>query len=276
MNQIFNFNRFWNFFKYDTLRSSRSNATKLFSFIVAPVCAWIISGLIGFIFFSNWTVVGQTGRTIAFCIESAIFFIYYSANAYGFLTEKQEGTSWIMIPASVTEKYVTMLLNVLIIAPYVFIVGTLGLDFLYSVIVPNSGGAVIGFLKDAIAAPAALAETLSADVSPVSMSKFSIYSMIVPSSWTGSLVFLLGGICFKKSKIAKTILCYIAASIILSSITAGITTMLPSGSFENLLNLIDSPHKGAFLVNTLIFFMTAVPCIAFAVAVFFRVKTIKH
>lgn len=273
MNQIFDFGRFWKFFKYDMVRTFRANSTKLLSFVITPVSAYLIYGFVGMIFGEGWNNVGVIPRMTYFVIVSAIFFIYYSANCYGFLTDKKPGISWLMIPASVTEKYLTMLLNVLVVAPVVYLVLTLGLDWIYSAIFSDGSGSIVGFIASATDSQFA---SVAGEFSPVKISRVSAYTMIQPTAWTPLIILLLGGISFKKNKVAKTILCYVAASIAFSIVLAGIINILPDGFFDSFIDWMDSPRKGEFLLNTIVFVFTAVPCVAFAVAVFFRLKNIKH
>lgn len=273
MNQIFDFGRFWRFFKFDMTRTVRSNFTRLVSFIVTPVCAYIVYGFMSMILGNGWTNVGVVTRLSLFSVVSVIFFIYYSANCYGFLTEKNAGSQWLMIPASVTEKYVTMLLNVLIVAPVVYLVLTLSLDWIYSVVFSDGSGSIVSRLFSKFNSAGALTKS---DFSTVKISRASAYGMLQPTSWTPLLAFLLGGICFKKSKVAKTLLFSFAVLLVGSTVLAGFIQVLPEGTFDFLADWFDNPRKGEFLINAIIFLITAVPCIAFAVAVYFRLKTIKH
>ncbi|MCQ2146326.1 MAG: hypothetical protein MJZ16_02300 [Bacteroidales bacterium] len=274
MNQIFDFSRFWRFFKFDMTRTVRSNFIKLVSFVVSPVCAFIVYGFMSLILGNGWTNVGVITRLPFFLIVSVIFFIFYSANCYGFLTEKNAGSSWLMIPASVTEKYVTMLLNVLVVAPVVYLVLTLALDWIYSVIFSDGSGSIVAYLFSSFGEATNIIS--ATNLSPLKISRASVYAMVQPSSWTPLLAFMLGGICFKKSKIAKTILCSFAFLMIFSTVMSLVFGIISDGTFDFLDGWMDNPRTGEILINAVIFAITAVPCIALAVAVYFRLKTIKH
>lgn len=271
MNQVFDFGRFWRFFRYDLIRTYRSSSTKLLSFIISPVCLFLLFGLVRMVFGFGWVNFGLATRFTAFAIMSAAFFIYYSSNIYGFLTEKKAGTSWLMIPASVTEKYITMILNVLVVAPTVYLVSALLLDWVYSTVFSDGSGSILAVIFSSNGL-----EGLAKSFDPIQVSRTSLYAMIQPSVWSPLLMFLLGGICFKRNKVAKTLLCYFAASIAFSFIIAGIINIFDGSTFATLIDWLDNPKHGEFMLNAVIFTMTAVPCIALAVAVFFRLKTIKH
>ena len=96
----------------------------------------------------------------------------------------------------------------------------------------------------------------------------------------GILVFLLGAICFKKNKSAKTILCLIGLSMGVSMIVSPVvlhSMVSMAGSLEEISDpsvIFNSP-----LFNNLKVFDTVSDLVLMAgllVAVYFRVRTLKH
>ena len=121
MNNTFSFSRFGRFFKYDFKRWTSSYGLTLMLMSLAPVILYVITLCYSLIFSQEWGTPGLTFRVSVFCLVAVVLFITYPKNVYGYITEKRAGSMLLMIPASTLEKFLSMMLNTLIIVPAIFV-----------------------------------------------------------------------------------------------------------------------------------------------------------
>ena len=213
MEKTFNFNRFGKYFLYD-IKSRWSDLGvfflifALFPFILYLV--YIIFATIAgdglFNLLSGESVNGPTlaARFITFAIVTGLFVILFPARAYGFITEKKAGSDWLMLPASRSEKFFSMMINCLIVIPAVYLL-LYGLsDWLVCLIDKSCG--------DAIALTSV--NKISDDDS------FRLIGNGIPLLFVSLAetiaIFLLGSLIFKKWKTGYTIITLFVINTVLS------------------------------------------------------------
>ena len=121
MNEIFDFKRFWTYFKYDLKQMWRNHSKAAIMIGGASAIFYVIWVLASLVFTQHWSSPVIYARLAVFILAFAILELYM-VRAYGYLTEKKEGSAWLMVPASKTEKFVSMLLMVCIVIPLLFFV----------------------------------------------------------------------------------------------------------------------------------------------------------
>lgn len=182
----FNFGRFRKYFAHDLLRCIKQVglATLLTGLIPAmmlfcAICMFTATG------FSDWNfnLIFTAGvATVVF----TLYFLFMPIPCYGELTDKRKGSNFLMLPASHTEKYVSMLINCLIIFPLGFAALYFGTDALCATLFPAR---YEGFAASEI--------LCRSDASSFTTWVFFLPPMVSSAGLCGSLL-------FKKRKASKT------------------------------------------------------------------------
>jgi len=269
-NETFDFNRFWTYFKYD-LRQMWRNHSKPAIFIGGMgLILYVVWVLVGLVFNSGqWTGPGVAPRLMVFFVAFFVLELYQS-RTYGYLTDRKKGSAWLMVPASATEKFVSMLLITLIVIPVLFLVVFLSIDSILALADPTVGDSLIA---TALGGTQAFADMAGESASMVDLPYGTMVVLMVVGLIESFLFFLLCGICFKKYKVLSGIGILFLISTLMSIVTAA----LMPGFSEDLVyleeseatRLVTSVINWSLVINVLI-------AIGVAAGVFFRIKTLKH
>jgi len=266
MNNIFNINRFGKYLVYDLNNARNNYGLSMLVVGLIPVIFFVISGIFNFIFDNIGIGLNDFDRFFAFFIGYCTTIVAFPAKTYGFLTDRRAGSSWILLPASGFEKWLSMIIISTIVVPACYLALFMGSDELLHLIFKNYGDSLISKYSE-------LKTMLELNGAPENM--ISIPFVIYLSGICNILFFLLGAIWFKKSKIAKTILAGIVLSIVLSTIGSKI---IMSTDFFDLCN--DKYLGGAFefMQNLKLFAYTTtgIEAVLLAGLIAARIKTIKH
>lgn len=273
-NEVFSFKRFWTYFKYDLVQLYRRHAKAALLFAGSGLIlyvAWIAGSLV---FDHCWSAPNIGARVVVAMLSAAALEFYY-AYLYGFVTDRRKGSSYLMIPASKTEKFVSILLNALIVVPVAFISVQLGVDALLCLLDPTMEGTMAGGGYDVVAG---LMERLADEEDLLllrsSMSTAFILSLL--SFAFNYLYFLLCGMCFRKSKIVGAVAIVIGVTFVLS---------LCSGLFigpltEWAMNFdFDDVYEAQAFARGFLRGMTIVEALmvlGIGWGIFHRLKTLKH
>ena len=239
---IFNFKRFARYFKSDVTEACSNYGLSLLVMSSMPITIAVITGVLNVLTSGQWESSGLTSRILLFLLFFIITCITAPSKLYGSLTDKKEGTAFILIPASRLEKYLSMLIICCILVPVLFLDIYLALDFLVCAIDPtlaSSDATLLSFFHN-IRERLLMGTTIDWN----EMSQFIKHSESLVKPWmyiddmmSISLAFLLGAITFKKSKVSKTIGCLIVISIVLSMIATPLITRgshLPAEMIETM------------------------------------------
>ena len=227
---IFNFKRFARYFKSDVTEACSNYGLSLLVMSSMPITIAVITGVLNVLTSGQWESSGLTSRILLFLLFFIITCITAPSKLYGSLTDKKEGTAFILIPASRLEKYLSMLIICCILVPVLFLDIYLALDFLVCAIDPtlaSSDATLLSFFHNIRERLLLMGTTIDWN----EMSQFIKHSESLVKPWmyiddmmSISLAFLLGAITFKKSKVSKTIGCLIVISIVLSMIATPLIT----------------------------------------------------
>lgn len=279
MNNTFSLDRFGKYLRYDFKRWFASFGPTMLLMSAVPVILYTFIAIYSLLFSHQWDTPGETTRIVVAVITSAIMVLIYPSNLYGYITDKKAGSSFLMIPASILEKFLSMLLNTIFVMPLIFGLIYLSLDGIICAIDGTCGGSLFKCLKDGLNAILTFSFSSSA---PVNVSLFSIWIHFACSA----LFFLLGALLFKKHKILYPLLIIVGLQMSFSIIV---------GLFISL-GLFDIDSFGLWVERITEQYITnpdflgwAIPAFnilatlcdilvftAFATAAYFRVKTIKH
>ena len=272
MNEIFDFNRFWTYFKYDLKQMWRNHSKAAILIGGASAIFYVIWVLCSLVFAQHWSSPPIEGRVVVFFLAFAILELYM-VRAYGYLTEKKAGSAWIMIPASKTEKFVSMLLMVCIVIPLLFIVAYFLIDGILALVDPTFGKALA---VGGVGAYGKLLEGLSAlgAESPITFTPASLIFTGIIGLFCNFLYYHLCGICFKKNKLVGAIAILFGLSLVLSLLTGIFVPKLVQDIDINLEGE-EAARWFAGIMNAGVI-LTCLITVGLGWGVWRRIKTIQH
>lgn len=278
MKDFFNIRRFGRYLISDLKTCLSKYWVTLLVISLTGVIAALASGTISMLLGNGWMVPNIFVRTTIFIIAMFVIAITAGAGCYGHITDRRLGSAWIMVPVSTFEKWLSMVLITTVLLPCIATAIYLAGDWLIT-LTSDSGESIIKahrIIKE-IVQPAGVQYNYIPEGFNEALDLLTNPLTILDDIASVALLFLLGAMYFKKSKISKTILCYIGASIVISSalgpvifqgLTAAIKAddpaylMMDSWVFKNL-GLIDTISDSLYLAAGL-------------VLTFIRTRTIKH
>ncbi len=273
MNEIFNFKRFGTYFLYD-LRQMWQRHSRPAIFIGCSVVilyvVWIIFGLL---FTQRWSAPPVEARFVLWVIAFTIL-EFYQARTYGYLTDPREGADWLMVPASRTEKFISMLLITLVVIPVLFIVVFFALDGFLSLVDPTFGKPLVTGFWSTYRKILEMS-TVVGNESPIVYSTGTWAFMSIVSFFANYLYFLLCGICFKRNKVVWALAIIFAFSTLISILTGVLVPLI----FLHHPTMDLDPMQAARVIAGIMNGAVAVSCIAmlgFGWGVWRRIKTLQH
>ena len=292
-NDIFNFNRFGKYFASD-IRTCRSNfgLSLLTIALLFPVATYFITTVFNFVINSVWDGPDMGLRVFVFVVALLCMIITMPVKCYGRITEKQYGSSWLMLPASRLEKFVSMFLLTCIIVPVAGIVLYLGMDALICALDHTCGKNLIAGGMELIRGMGDLQSlTMNFVDENVTIEDAAVVQEIlkqVSSPWlyvdeifAMTLPFLLGAVFFKSGKTVKTFLALFAIS---TAISIAATPLMTNWAMNIFNNMNDDPmavmelFRNGFFKNLVLIDIISdtVTNLALMAGVWVRIKTLKH
>lgn len=272
MNEIFDIRRFG---KY--LASEIRMVTSRFgiSMLVAsffPVVLYLFVAFGSLIWGNGWSGPGIWGRFAVFCFVAFLLCIMMPASCYGHITDKKAGSAYLMIPASVFEKTVSIVLIGCVLLPAVFVLLYLATDAIVCAFADSCGHSMVYYwfnLKESLAT-----ELVGDDSVPASfVATLTNTWLYVESIISNVLIFVLGALYFKKNKAIKTI------GVIFIIQTVFSFAMMPMMRSFVMDNYMDFENVFWDFMSNFSVWAHVVNCVwivLLAVWVYFRLKTIKH
>ena len=267
MNNVFDLQRFGNYFLYDLRRAKNNYAVSLLVIGLLPVALYIITQFFSLVTGNGLTELSDIPKFIA--VFAGIVAVMMSAGAkiYGSITEKRSGSDYLLLPASTLEKWLSMILIVCVVLPVLlFVLLTLS-DGIMSLLLPNSYGDRVLSLDFARGALDAV------------MDKEGFYvnlPAIMFLNWCETLlIFTLGAVCFKKSKVAKTLLCLLAFSMVISPLMLlcfGRTNIDADWVAEH----FSEPSQAIASINWALSIIYTLVIGGLLAGLYFRLRTLKH
>ena len=268
MDNIFSFNRFGKLLKKEFYEYFQRFGITILVFLSFIIIAWGISLLFG----------GDNGfssnlRSAGIYYLTMLVALFAPFIVYGYANHPKKGIYYAMLPASSFEKFLSMVIYILIVTPIVFLVTAVLLDSLIVTIKsPEDTSYLFStlFSKDTLRLYLDLIQSIS--------------------------IFMIANMIFKKQKVAKSLLSIIGISLILSVLmgkiveTAGIEAFVNmdamtstteryvnSNSVPNIFNL---RHLLKELYTPLVWNLIIISSIATPLAAltgtYFKIKTQKY
>lgn len=286
-NNIFSFRRFGKYLVSDLKRCIANFGLSFLVISLTGLVCYLLVGVISYVSGAGWVSSNALARSLYLWIAFAILVVAMPNKCYGFITDRKLGSNWLMLPVSTVEKFLSMLINCLVIIPSAFFLCSFAIDWLITAIDPQLHSTIIvsGMeLFDVIVAKASAESEVNALLTNFITENNIIFSAI-DDSMILILAFLLGAILFKSQKATKTILAWFGIGTLLSIILTPVAIMLV-GNFDldtlNALNNGDIETVTTFAQDFIssamkfdtIFDVTLL--LGMEAAIFMRLKTIKH
>lgn len=215
MNNNFNFGRFGKYFVYDLKRQWKNIGMLVLTFALSPVIFYMLYMFFAALFdgglmklFSGMSIDGPSiwVRFGMAAVMITIFVMLFPSRAYGEITDKAKGSEWLMLPASRLEKYVSMMLVTLLVIPIMYIVVYLLSDGLVCLFDKSCGGALMSFrINDLLR------------TTDIIIPANGLW-IIIANTVQNAIIFLLGGLIFKKWKVVGTLLANFAIGMFFSTL----------------------------------------------------------
>lgn len=221
MDNTFKISRFGKYFVYDLKRQWKNIGMLMLIFSLFPIIFYMIYMFFAAMFdgglmkiFIGLEIDGPAGGTRfgVFAVMSTIFVMLFPSRAYGEITNKAKGSEWLMLPASRLEKFTSMMLISLIVIPLVYVVVYFLSDAFVCLLDKSCGDSLMSFRINK--------EIGSSDFVIPANGLWILASTIVGNA----IVFLLGGLIFKKWKVVGTVLVLFALQMVFSGLLSAFIT----------------------------------------------------
>ncbi len=273
MNNTFDIKRFWKYFVYDLTNAKNNCGLTLLILGGMPVFMFFFYELFSFIGAGSFSPVHLGAKIPSIITAFAVAALYFPAKHYGLITDKKAGSSWILLPASKLEKWFSMLLVTCVVVPAFMLAETAACEGLLGLIFPNTYGEMT------IAGMAGGLNTAWNELSidgGITLLMSWPYTLYLAWCFT-ILVFTLGSICFKKSKIGKTFLALFLLSLALSIIVAAGVRIFAGAGFEMHIDVDDISDEGFLrILKTVQYAMYVIEFALVDFLLYHRIKTIKQ
>ena len=275
MNNNFNFGRFGKYFVYDLKRQWKNIGMLVLTFALCPVIFYMLYMFFAALFdgglmklFSGMSIDGPSiwVRFGMAAVMITIFVMLFPSRAYGEITDKAKGSEWLMLPASRLEKYVSMMLVTLLVIPIMYIVVYLLSDGLVCLFDKSCGGALMSFrINDLLR------------TTDIIIPANGLW-IIIANTVQYAIIFLLGGLIFKKWKVVGTLLANFAIGMFFSTLISMLfANMDPVMVGEKFMNwTVRHADSVDLWLNGFTNFWTLLIVAVSAIWIWFRLKRIQH
>lgn len=253
MNSCFNAERFGKYFLFDLKQNWKNAGSLLLVVILCPAALFLADRILQMF---GLPIIHMALKITIYACIAVVGSIALPAQAYGYITDRKKGIQWAMLPASVTEKWLSMVLITCIIYPLATAVP-------YAAIVHEAG-----------------VNMFDVNLFNLGMSNgefsFNIIALTYFGTTASLLFFLLGAVLFKKGKIAYVLLIYFAAGLVFSFLFSTIVIKLPMMDWLESWAHNMTPQKAVNIFNILMSLYYIVINGGFLAATYYRLKTIKY
>lgn len=233
MDNTFKISRFRKYFVYDLKRQWKNIGMLMLIFALSPVIFYMLYMFFAALFdgglmkrFSGMSIDGPSiwVRFGMAAVMITIFVMLFPSRAYGEITNKAKGSEWLMLPASRLEKFTSMMLISLVVIPLVYVVVYFLSDAFVCLLDKSCGDSLMSFRINK--------EIGSSDFVIPANGLWILASTIVGNA----IVFLLGGLIFKKWKVVGTVLVLFALQMVFSGLLSVFITNADLEWWGNWLN----------------------------------------
>lgn len=260
MSEIFNLRRFGRYIAYDLRNAWKNYGFALLVSGLAPLILLVFHEFISLVFDGSLSEVHAVEKVMAAGAVFAVTYMIAPGKIYGKITDRRAGSEYLTLPASTLEKWLSLLLVICVAMPVCLVAVYGAADWLLGLCLPGVYG------------PATWKgiEFVGSSVEMWDGAYMNTLAMGLLGQTQSILIFTLGALCFRKSKVAKTIL----ASFLVSTVFGTLSSVVMFQGFFDM----DEVDAGLFL-DQLNLMLNLIYWLVFAVlaaAIYYRLRTIKH
>lgn len=267
-NEVFSFRRFGKYFKYDATQMWRNHVKAAFVIGLFGLFSYFVYNFFHLLFAGAWEGPSLPFRFIMF-VGAFTALELFQTRTYGFITERKQGSAWLLVPASAFEKWLSMILMTLFVIPLAFLLVYFGVDALITLLDPTVAQSMVSSLWSGIGAASGAMPDYN-ELYEVNWGANLFLPAIFLSFCCNFLYFLLCGVVFRRLKILFGFLILLGISMLGSVASLILTLSSLSGDVqvENL-DMVSTVFHGFNWV-------LAVVAVILAGLIYRRIKTIKH
>lgn len=278
MKQTFDIKRFWKYFLYDLRQMWLNNGRAAIMIGCSGLMLYTVGVILNLVFYHTWNAPGIILRSVVFCISVAAL-VLYQPRSYGYITDKRAGSDWLMIPASVLEKFISMMIITLIVTPIIFVAVYMCADWLLSLIDPTFGTSLIAGSSELIRD---ILDEINDNFDPYLITPGMFFFALTTQMWGNFLYFLFFGLVFKKYKLVGALAVLMLGQFLIVSSVGVFISYIDSDTLLTWLENMFGPKElwdpRTFLKNIWwggnVLNLTLLS--AWACGIYFRLKSIKH
>ena len=217
-NDVFSLNRFWRYLKSDFDAFVSRYGITLLVISTMPVSCEVFSGVLSLMSTGKWQGMEMNSRLVLFVLFGIIMLINAPSRLYGHITDRKDGSAFLLLPVSRLEKYVSMILITCIVLPFIYILIYMGLDVMVCMFDPTCDVSLFSYMYSYEEFSNTGIGSQNHILQSVLNNNFgSILSPLyfIDDIIRVSLIFLLGALVFKTSKTGKTLGCAIVISMLI-------------------------------------------------------------
>ncbi len=200
MNKIFDFNRFGKVFVHDFHTAYAQFGTGILILMLVPQARWLFELTMGFSLWSDCVSVSAESRYVFISLATAWATVLAPSRIYKNANLAGKGNYFAMLPASLPEKYISMLIYSFVLVPLTVFVGAIVGDVVLTLL---PFGPYKQFIWHGWSVwPMGMGSFTAVNT------EFSVEAWIIMflSSLLPTSIFLFTNTLFKKNKVTKTIL----------------------------------------------------------------------
>lgn len=268
MNNTFYAPRFGKYFLNELNGAKYKFGLSALIYGLMPVVFFVFYELIYFIASGgDWGYDNSGNRIFCAFVVIVSLVMSFPSKVYGQVTDKRFGTSYVLAPASVFEKWLSMVLMACVVVPFVVGVLYFGTDSLLGLIFPEAYGRPllsIGFSED-------MAVVLNGSVS-----MFSVWFVLWLYWCVNVLSFTLGAVFFKRNKSLKTLMTLAAVGFICMLLSFTIVGNAGGGEDFIVRFFGSEPEDAVRGMFTFLYICAGVQIVVLLSLLFARLRNIKH
>ena len=266
MSEVFNIKRFWNYFVTDTRNAWNNYGISLLLVAFMPLISFVLVELTSLVANGSLTDFAMPFKVTLAWTCVIVVILSFPVKHYGHITDKRFGSDFVLLPVSVFEKTLSLILVSCVVLPLFFVLVSGSVDLILSTIPAYGDSLISGVFQ--------LFDRTAQEFfySGIEVSRIAAVLQIL-AMWTSSILFfILGAIVFKRGKLAKTILVAMALSFVVMLLMIATINAFDMPSVLEKLFAVDDLRAFNVILNICNFVGIAVPM----VLIYFRLRTIKH
>ena len=127
-NDVLNMNRMGRYLVTDVKNAIARYGISFLVMATVSLTAYLLVGFFTTIVGAGWYSLEVVPRSVILGITLVVLTLSAPAKIYGFITDKKEGSSFLMVPASSLEKTLSMIIVCCVVVPFAFFAVYLSLD----------------------------------------------------------------------------------------------------------------------------------------------------